>query len=424
VHLNTTAQQEVNLSLEEALALAKNGNIDISISNAQVDAANYAVKEAKGSVLPKLSADASYNRNIDRQVIFLPEAFGMAGSATELGFDNDYRASLNLSLPIFSKANKSLQKIAQSQLLLQQETGRGIEQVVVSDIKNAYFTVLLLQEVVAVQQNRLANVLKIQTDIEKRLKQGQVTEYDLTAAQVQVATAQANLLEAQSNILPATNTLKLLIGIDTTIKLNLTAPLEIVENELLRSEALNEMLNNNSQLKQLELEAQISENQLEATSAAYYPTLNAIGNYSYLAQADDFDISEYDWVQTSLVGLQLQIPIFNGNITKNRVAQAKIAKDITLERQQFAETQLSMQYNELRQNLQFSMERTEVQKTNMKLSEKALQLAQKRYQFGAGTFLEVNDAELTYTQARLNWLQAVSDYKTTFYNYQLLLGND
>jgi len=41
-----------------------------------------------------------------------------------------------------------------------------------------------------------------------------------------------------------------------------------------------------------------------------------------------------------------------------------------------------------------------------------------------GTILEVNDAELAYTQSRLSWLQAVLSYKTTYYDYQLLIGKD
>jgi outer membrane protein TolC len=53
-----------------------------------------------------------------------------------------------------------------------------------------------------------------------------------------------------------------------------------------------------------------------------------------------------------------------------------------------------------------------------------LALVRKRFEFGVGTILEVNDAELAYTQARLGWLQAISDYKAAYYDYQLLIGEE
>lgn len=85
------------------------------------------------------------------------------------------------------------------------------------------------------------------------------------------------------------------------------------------------MLEQNSRLKQLDIAIQQKENQLKMAQAAYYPTLDAIGNYHYQVQANDFDVFGYDWVNTSLIGLQLQFSIFNGTITKNKVEQVKIA---------------------------------------------------------------------------------------------------
>jgi outer membrane protein TolC len=60
----------------------------------------------------------------------------------------------------------------------------------------------------------------------------------------------------------------------------------------------------------------------------------------------------------------------------------------------------------------------------MALTSEALTLSRKRYRFGVGTFLEINDAELSYTQARLNWLQTLSDYQAAYYDYQLLIGKE
>ena len=158
--------------------------------------------------------------------------------------------------------------------------------------------------------------------------------------------------------------------------------------------------------------------------STFYPTLEAIGAYNYQAQEDGFNFPDYQWVNTSFVGLQLQFSIFNGNITKNKLQQAKIAKDIAEKQKEYTTEATKMHLQVLLSQLDFAKQKIEVQQENMNLTEEALRLTKKRYQLGVGTFLEVNNAELSYTQARLFWLQAISDYKSAFYDYQLVIGQD
>lgn len=418
------AQDSIPLSLNAAIDLALNKNVDITIANYQVNTSEFALKEAKGNILPKLYATANYNRNINRQVIFLPDAFGTGANATELGSDNDYRATLNLSLPLYSHFNKSNKKLVENNLDYQNEAARNTRQNVVNTIKKAYFDYLIAQEMVKVQQKQLKSAQETFIDVEKRKKLGTVTDYDFTATKVQVAQAKNSLLEAQNTILPLANNLKLVLGLKTDDILKLTEPIELLENELVLEENQSDLLAQNSTLKQLELDIEIRKKQINLAKSAFYPTLDAVGAYNYQAQADNFDVADYQWVNTSFVGLQLQFSIFNGNITKNKVQQARIAKDIVEEQKEYTTEATKMQLQILLSQLDFTKQKIEVQQENMNLTEEALQLAKKRYQLGVGTFLEVNNAELSYTQARLFWLQAISDYRTAYYDYQLLIGKD
>ncbi len=423
VNLNY-AQDSIPLSLKSAIALALQKNTDIAIADYQVMTTEFALKEAKGNFLPKLYLNADYNRNINRQVIFLPDGFGMGGTATELGADNDYRASLNLALPVFSNFNHFNKKIAETRLAFQNELGRDTRLTVVNATKKAYFNYLVAQEMVLVQQLQLQNAEQIHDDIEKRIRQGTLTDYDFTSAKVQVTQAKNSLLEAQNTILPLANNLKLLLGLKKEDKLKLTEPISLLEEERSLAEATSELLSQNSTLRQLELDIEVKENQIKLAKSAYYPTLDAVGVYNYQAQEDDFALSDYQWVNTSFVGLQLQFSIFNGNITKNRVRQAEIAKDISEEQKEFTTEAIQMQLQELLSQLDFSKQKIQLQSENMALTEEALNLAKKRYQFGVGTFLEVNNAELSFIQARLFWLQAISEYKRAYYDYHLLIGQD
>ncbi len=418
------AQDSIPISLNDAVASALQKNTDIISAEYGVQSSEFALKEAKGNFLPKLMLAANYNRNIDRQVLFLPEAFGGGGGPAELGFANDYQSSLNLSVPIYANANFVNKRLAETRLDSQNEMTRGTRLLIANAVKKAYFNFLIAQEVVNTQQSRLANAEQTVTDIEKRLRQGTLTDYDLTSAKVQVATAKNSLLEARSNLVPFENMLKLLTGIDDGATLKLTEPIELIEEELVLDEDVSKIIQRNSRLKQLEIDVALNQEQVKMAKSPFYPTLDAIGNYNYVAQADDFRISEYDWINTSLVGLQLRFTIFNGTVTKNKVEQAKIGKKIAEEVKRHTTKEYRMQHKELLSKLEFSKQKVAVQKENMELTLEALVLVNKRYRFGVGTFLEVNDAELANTQARLGWLQAISDYKAAYYDYRLLIGEE
>ena len=418
------SQDSIFVSLDAVIDLAFQKNTTIVISNYEVSTSKFALKEAKANFLPKLYLSSSYNRNIDRQVIFLSEGFGGNNAATKLGSDNEFRSSLHLSLPIYSSYNFANKKLSETQYDFQNEAARGVRHSIINATKKAYFNYLIVQEIVKVQESRLKNANEFLEDIQKRLQRGTLTEFDVSSAKVQVAIAKSNLLEAQSNKLPAANALKLLLGLESSVIIKLTEPITLREDEIIVEEESAKLIQKNSQLKQSELTVVLNEKQLQLAKSAYYPTIDAIGNYNYQTQANNFKFSEYDWAQTSLVGLQLQIPVFNGTVTKNRVQQLKFGKKIAEEEKEYVTKETKMRFKELVSHLEFARQKVEVEQENMTLTAEALKLAKKRYELGVGTILEVNDAELAYTQSRLNWLQAVLNYKSTYYDYQLLIGKD
>jgi len=420
--LQIISQERISLSLDDAIDLALHKNYDIVKENFNLSSAEYALKEAKGNFLPKVSLNARYNWNIERPVIFFPDADGTGSTATELGSENDYTGSFGLNIPAFSKYNAATKKLAEVTLSYQDEVANGTQQTVVNTVRKAYFNYLIVQEIEHVQQSQLKNSEENLEDIRKRKQQGKLTDFDLTSAKVQVAKAKNSLLEAQSNIIPAANDLILLLGLEINTVLDLTEPIALLESELFFEANVNQVLEQNSTLKQLEFNIDLNEKQIEQIQSAFYPTIDVIGSYNYQTQADDFRFSNYDWVHTSLVGLQMSFSIFNGNVTKNQVQQTKIDKEIAQQTMENTTREFQMQFEELLSQLDFSKQKVFVQKENMELSEEALELSKKRYRFGVGTFLEVNDAELSYTQAQLNWLQAISDYKSAYYDYQLLIG--
>jgi outer membrane protein len=416
------AQDVSALSMNEAIGLALTNNSEVAIASYQVKGSEYFVKEAKGGHLPKLMLNGTYTRNVESQVMFLPEGVG-PGGATKVGSDNNFISYLDFSLPVFVKNNMANREYAYGNYDFQKEVQRGTGVQVTANVKKSYVTHLLAVEIVEVRKKGLENAYLNISNIEEKLNEGVATEFDRITARVRVASAKTNLVEAESQLTPSADKLKLVIGLPLDTKVNLTDSLFITTDELAKTEVNIDLLHN-SELKQKELQKDIARLQTSLAKAAYFPMLNIIGSYQLQSQDNTFEFQQYDWVRTSFVGLRLQLPIFNGMVTRYKVHQAVQAEKIAQLQKEYTLQKNSVQFRELKSKLIHAKRRIELQDENIALARVALELAKERYHYGKATFLEVNNAETEYIGSRITYLEAIVDYKLAYYDLELLIGEE
>jgi outer membrane protein len=417
------AQDTLRLSLTNALDIALTHNNNLKISGYHTEAADYGLRESNGNFMPKITVNGSYNRNIEKQVIFLPIGFG-SGGPTRIGANNNYNASLDLSLPLYSSFNISNRNYAKTNLELQLEALRGTRLAIINNVKKTYVSYQVAIESVIVMEKTLEHAEQNLRDVQQLLAQGRVTDYDEMTAKVKIATAKNNLLQSKSNIIPTLNAMKNLLGLNENIHIITTQEIALPQDNFLWIEFPDSTLQKNSDIRQKEISASLTIRQVQNVKSGYYPSLNMIGNYQYISQQDNFDFSQYQWVRTNAIGLQLQVPLYKGFTTRNKVNQAIISQQISQEQIQYTKNEKKLLYQELISRIQFIKQRLDLQKENIDLAQKALFMARERYAYGIGTLLEVNDSELSVTMAKINWLQAMLDYKLAYYDYELLTGKE
>jgi outer membrane protein TolC len=214
---------------------------------------------------------------------------------------------------------------------------------------------------------------------------------------------------------------KLLLNIDDSIQVVIDTTLiydhnmvETISNDGIQYE-------NNTTLRQLQIQKSLIKSQLRLTQSNMYPTLTAIGNYQYQSQANDYKFSDYRWVKTSILGLQLNIPLFAGLSVHRQIKQVNItAKELELQ-EQFTRKNIETQINTALSNMQVAQEKLEWAKQNMQLAEQGYQIAKTRYNTGQSTLLELNDADNALTQAMLNHIQAKFEYLNAKFDLEQLI---
>jgi outer membrane protein len=425
--------QARSIDLDQAVQLAVRNNRQLQISRLEMDKSDYRVREAIGNALPNISASGSYARALLKSVFFLPEEFitgkmsgGLSGRVVpvEIGADNSFQFGLQATQVLFNQI--VLTGVGASRIYQQasREMYRSAYNATVAGATRAFNTVLFARSMHDVVRRSLLNAEENLRTIQILNGQGLVADYDLIRAQVQVDNARPGAIEAERNVVMATNALKLQMGMSPNDEIEVVGELVFTPmDSVLLASAEEQLATHNATLKALELSAEVNDAMISLYRAESYPMLTAFGNYAWQAQNNDLGrLSLSEFVRSSQVGLNLSFNLFNGLQSRNRVNQAQV--DLMKAQEQFraAKDGLLVQLQNIRLRLQESRRRIESQTRTVAQAEKGYGIAQTRYGAGAGTLLEINDADLALQRARANRLQAIYDYSNARADLEELLS--
>lgn len=429
----TFAQQEkdsvLNLDLATALKIAHDNNPTIKIAELEIQRVDYSKKEALGNLLPSLSASGQYTNNIMKSVMFMPESFSqmMGGQKyMEIGYKNSYTGSISAGLPLvnFSLWEQIKSKQCEIDLILEQARASKID--MTKQVKDAYFAVLLAKNSLKVLERSINNAKETLKSTEAGFEQGVVSEYDLIRAKVQVNNLNPSYIAAKNGLELAVLQLKMILSLPQEQEIVFLENLEDFSDRIVNvTDAESERaVNNNSELRQLDLNIMSLQHNLKMVNSQHLPSLSAFGQYTYQTQAEDFRFSEYNWVGSAAVGLQLSIPIFNGRTVVNKAKQLKISLQELQLQKQYASDGIDLQIQSAINNMKAAQEQLSVNKDAISQAERGYEIAKVRYQTGSGTILELNDSELSMTQANLNYQQSLYDFLTAQTNLEKVLGRE
>lgn len=421
--VSVSAQEKLSLTLDKAIEIALSENPTIKVAGQEIALKKESMKEAYAGLFPEASIAGSYSRVIEKQTMAMK--FGGTPMKIKVGTANSYNAGLQLALPVYAPALYKAINLSETDVKLAVEKSRASKLDMINEVTKAYYQLLLAQDSYEVLKKSFAQSEANFNVVNAKYEQGRVSEYDKIRAEVQVRSLKPSVVSAGNGVNLATLQLKVLMGVDAALGIEVTGNLKDYEQEMYVAALSTDpvSLENNSALKQLDLNKKMLDNTLSLTRTNFLPTLAASFNYSYSSLNDDYKIAHYEWFPYSSVGLNLSIPLFKAsNYTK--IKKVKIQMNQLVENRNYTEKQLKMQATSYMNNMQASAEQIESNKENVKQAVKGREIAQKRYEVGAGTILELNDSEVSLTQAELTYNQSIYDYLTSKADLDKLIGKD
>ena len=396
--------QVLMLTLEDALRIALEENPTVQIADQTVEAKKYAKRGTYAALWPEISASATYQRYIKKQRLHF------SGQTIEVGTANNYSAGIQAALPVVNAQLWKSLKLSAMDVELAVEQARGSRVDMVEQVSKAFYQVLLAKDSYNVYKRVYDNAVENHKIVEKRYSVGQVSEYDFITSQVSVANAEPNVFNAQNSIVVALWQLKALLGLDLDKDIDCAGSLADFEALMKAHIDMNLNLDNNTTMRQLDIQERMLEKSVEMVKSTNLPTLALSINYNITSMSENFKFSEYQWNPYSVAILSLNVPIFSGGKRRAELAQAKInLQNIQLQREN-AERQLHTAMMQYSTTMETNLKQYHASSQTISQAKRGYDIAVKRYEVGGGTLVDIDNSQLAYTQAELSRSTAIYNY--------------
>lgn len=442
------AQDTIRLDLGKALEIALSENPTVKVANKEIEKKKYAKKGSYAALFPQISFGADYNRTLKKQVMYMDNIGGGSGmegmmgagagsgstdgsadvdlsNGIQVGRDNNWSLGFNASMPLVNASLWKSLSISGIDVELAVEQARSSKIAMVNQVKKSYYNVLLANDSYQVFKESYDNAMQNYLDIKKKYEQGTVAEFDLIRADVTVKNSEPNMLQAQNALTLAKWQLKALLGMDLDTGIECSGTLTDYENELFADFlSTDTTLANNTDLKQLDIQSKQLGKTLLMQKFDYLPTLSLTGLYQWTSMNNDFKFKDYRWNPYSVIGVSLSIPIFTGGSKYYKIRQTRVSMEqLNLQRED-TERNLQLAVKQNIDNMNTCVKQFDAARKGVEQAERGYLISQKRYDTGAGTLLEMNDAELALTQARLNFNQAIFNYIVAKSDLEKIMGQE
>ena len=408
-------------TLQDAVRLAMKQNPELKTARLDVKKSDARVQEAWGNALPSLDISGTYTRTLKAPIFFA--SFNDQPVEIEMGFPHSLNMALTGKQILFNAAVIAGVGAAHVYSEMARDLYESKQLETVTKVRKAYYTALLAREVVNMMHSSLQNAEDNLKNVLLMRKQGIVSEYDELRASVQVENLRPEVIRSENNYALSLDAVRSTIGMEKDENFDVadSLALETIDDSLIAG-AENLAIGSNPNLGAMNRQIDLNGAITTAERSNYLPTIAAFGQYQYQAAKTDINFSTRDLISSTQVGLTVSMNIFEGLQTRSRVEQAQLEQQKSVEQKVSLERTVRTGIHSVVGNIRQARKRIEAQERTVESAERGYKIVTARFLANAATQLEVNDAQLALTQAKLNRVQAVYDYLTSAADLDQLIG--
>ncbi|NCT92907.1 MAG: TolC family protein [Chitinophagaceae bacterium] len=418
--LTTAVSAQIKkLSLAEALQEAAKNNRQNQIQLLEWHKTESIIASAKTALLPQVNLQSGYTVFGERPVLYMrDQSANPKVSDMTYGGRFAFTSTIQAQYPINAPDAKSNIRLATIEGKIQSLEWKKTEERVAIEIAKIYITILMYQAQQKVLDQSLVRNQQAMSDARLLFVQGRSLKTDTLHTYLSVQNLKLSLAGMQNTIQDLTAQLVQLLGFNTTTTLILTD--SIIPDMILpdTSGNKNDLLSTRFDIRQQGMKMELAKEHIAKVKNYNKPQIWAIASLQVQQQSDDFRLEQFRFPRTSYAGITLSIPIYNGNQKRIKLKQAQTE----LEQQQITMLELNQtvarEISMLKKQLLLDHQKEMIQQENVTVAQTSYNITQDRYRQGLSSRLELSDAELALTRAKMDLILATYSYQLT--NLELL----
>ncbi len=427
-YISTDAQR--SFSLEEAVEYALQNSNKMKTAALEVADAEARINETRSTGMPTLGGTVNYQHYVDLPGQVVPAEFfgGPPGEfgTVAFGLKNNLTASLNLNALLFDATFFTGLKAARLYKNLIATQNAQVTSDLKNEITKSYLLILIGRRQEEMLQKNIDNLAQILGETEQIYKEGFAEKLDVDRLELSLK----NLRTENENV-------KRSIGLGYYImKLQMNFPLQ---EELIVTDEIDALLGSSLADKTLESEEfnvanrpeynvikageDMNNIQLEVLKKRGLPSLYGFGTHQQSLQRDNiFDSDQPSWIPGTIVGAQLNVPIFDGQVGKYQKQRAEIELQKTQVQLNSFEGAATFDYINALTSYVNAKNTVSSRKESLDLAERIYDKTQIKYKEGVGASLEVRQAQTELYQAQAEYVNGLYDLLVAKVDLEKSLG--
>ncbi|MBL7786426.1 MAG: TolC family protein [Chitinophagales bacterium] len=423
----TAKTDTLRLSLQEATDLALQNSLAVMNSKLDITNARHVNKQYRAAGLPQVNASIGYQRFLALPKSLVPAEFfgGPPGTFAELEFGtkNNIPVGLDVSQLIFS-GQYFVALEATQKLVEQSEMEVKInEQQVKNTVRDLYHGIVVIDENKRNLQDNIKLLQQTLYETDALNKAGFVELLDVERLQLSILNLNStqDILDKQKeNLLLA---MKMLIGLDFNQPIALKEQLSdfIDANTTLDFDDLSPT--RRLELKRLNIAEQLNELDIRQIKQQYYPTAAAFLSYKNTFQSNKLNIFDgQSWLSQALVGVSVNIPIFDGFSKKYQLQQRYITRQKLKNTQSILNRSLYLEIEQAQLAYKNATQQLQMQQKTTDMAKKIYKTVETKYKAGIGSSFELIEAQKEIYQNQSLYLSALYNLLVAKTNLAKALG--
>lgn len=427
-------QQRNEFSVKQCVDYAQKNSIAVKNALIDIDIQRQQVRQTISAAFPQVNGSLSGNHYYDIPIQNIPdfvsfktydvlEANGVQnGSGVPITNPKNFpdlpfsvtspwnaSASIDIQQLLFDGqvfiglvARKMVMEYARKTALVTQEQ-------IKANIYKIYYQLVVGKKQMTSLDANIERFEKLLSDTKEIFKQGFAERLDVDKVTVQLNNIKTEKLKVENTLAAGNSGLKFLMNMPQKDELVLT---DTLSEEQLKDNILDQQYdyNGRAEMQVLNLAVKLGGYNVKRYQLSKIPSVAAFGSYSKNAQRTSFDFfNKGDWFTTSLVGVKVSVPIFDGFKRRGQIMQAKLELQKTKNSLEQMKQSIDHDVATARINMTSALLTMDNQKRNIDLAEAVYNTTKKKFEQGLGNNQEIYNAQAELKVAQTNYYSSLYD---------------